>query len=88
MIPTTWPSGSAKRAMVVSGATSVRGMITRPPSLPTSTTLGRTRHRHSVASLAGLEHVTCYIGASNALDKTFASRYSTHGVADARQWDE
>ena len=31
MIPTTCPSGSAKRAIVVSGATSVSGMITVPP---------------------------------------------------------
>ena len=29
--PTTWPSGSANSAIVVSGATSVSGMITRPP---------------------------------------------------------
>ena len=35
MIPTTCPSGSAKRAMVVSGATSVSGMITLPPSSST-----------------------------------------------------
>ncbi len=31
MSPTTCPSGSANRAIVVSGATSVSGMITRPP---------------------------------------------------------
>ena len=35
MIPTTCPSGSAKRAIVVSGATSVSGMITLPPSSST-----------------------------------------------------
>ena len=29
--PMMWPSGSANRAIVVSGATSVSGMITRPP---------------------------------------------------------
>ena len=29
--PTMWPSGSAKSATVVSGATWVSGMITRPP---------------------------------------------------------
>ena len=33
--PTTWPSGSANRAIVVSGATSVSGMITLPPSSST-----------------------------------------------------
>jgi hypothetical protein len=33
--PTTWPSGSAKSAIVVSGATSVSGMITFPPSCST-----------------------------------------------------
>ena len=34
--PTTWPSGSAKSAIVVSGATSVSGMITRPPFASTA----------------------------------------------------
>ena len=32
MMPTTCPSGSAKRAILVSGATSVSGMMMRPPS--------------------------------------------------------
>ncbi len=32
MSPTMWPSGSAKSAILVSGATSVSGMITLPPS--------------------------------------------------------
>ena len=35
MRPTTWPSGSAKSAIVVSGATSVSGTITRPPAAST-----------------------------------------------------
>ena len=40
--PTTWPSGSAKRAIVVSGATSVSGIRTLPPSFSilASTPLG------------------------------------------------
>jgi hypothetical protein len=33
--PTMWPSGSVNSATVVSGATSVSGMITRPPSSST-----------------------------------------------------
>ena len=32
MIPMTCPSGSAKSAIVVSGATSVSGIRTRPPA--------------------------------------------------------
>ena len=35
MRPTMWPSGSAKSAIVVSGATWVSGMITLPPSFST-----------------------------------------------------
>ncbi len=33
--PMTWPSGSAKSATMVSGATSVGGMRTRPPAAST-----------------------------------------------------
>jgi len=43
--PTTCPSRSEKRAIVVSGATSVSGMITRPPS---SSTLRRVADGSSV----------------------------------------